>query len=233
MNTLFTTSLLCLLLAPGAASGAPAAALPDAMEKRTAACVACHGKEGRATSQGFFPRIAGKPQGYLMNQMLHFRQGRRVHAQMNGLLAHLSDDYLARMAAHFAAQQLPYPPPQTVRVAPQVMERGRTLVLQGDRAKAIPACVACHDQSLAGALPAIPGLLGLPRDYLNLQFGAWKTGTRRAAAPDCMAKIAGKLTPDDVAAVSAWLASQPVPQGYAPAALPAPLPMDCGSGGQA
>jgi len=231
----FIPSLLCLLLAGATAAAAAPDPLtrPDAMAQRTAACVACHGKQGRATSDGFFPRIAGKPQGYLYQQLLHFRQGRRTNAQMNGMLAHLSDAYLSEMAAYFAAQHPAYPAPQAARVSPQTLERGRVLVRMGDPAKSIPACVACHGQTLAGVLPAIPGLLGLPRDYLNLQLGAWKSGTRRAAAPDCMREIAARLTPDDVAAVSAWLSSQSVPSPYA--AAPAPttkLPIACDAGGE-
>ena len=44
--------------------------VPDAIAQRALACGACHGKAGRATSEGFFPRIAGKPSGYLYNQLL-------------------------------------------------------------------------------------------------------------------------------------------------------------------
>jgi cytochrome c553 len=79
----------------------------------------------------------------------------------------------------------------------------------------------------------MPGLLGVSRDYLNAQLGAWRTGQRRAHAPDCMAQIARALRPEDVTAVAAWLAAQPVPVNAHPA--PAPnaiarkLPMECGS----
>ena len=40
---------------------------------------------------------------------------------------------------------------------------------------------------------SVPGLLGLPRDYLAGQLGAWKSGIRHALAPDCMAEIAERL----------------------------------------
>jgi cytochrome c553 len=104
------------------------------------------------------------------------------------------------------------------------------LVISGDPSKNIPACVACHGQNLTGALPAIPSLVGLPRDYLNAQFGAWKTNARRAAAPDCMARISKQLSPEDIGALSAWLSSQPIPDDMAPApALSAKLPIPCGS----
>ncbi len=77
----------------------------------------------------------------------------------------------------------------------------------------------------------MPGLLGLPRDYVLSQFGAWRTGERRAAQPDCMAQVAKRLSHDDVNAAALWLSSQPVTSGPAAAgSLPAKLPLDCGSG---
>lgn len=208
-----------------AANGAPL----DSMAQRTAACVVCHGVQGRATSAGYFPRIAGKPEGYLHNQLINFRQGRRINPAMNHLVAHLSDNYLKEIAAHFAAQHPPYPLAQVAAASAQTMERGRLLVMRGDQARKIPACVACHGQTLSGVAPAIPGLLGLPRDYLNAQFGAWRLGARRAAAPDCMAQIAGRLAPADIVAVAAWLSAQPVARDYFPeSARAAQLPIACG-----
>jgi cytochrome c553 len=199
------------------------------MASRVLACTACHGKEGRATPEGYFPRIAGKPAGYLANQLLHFRDGRRSYPQMAYLLEHLSDNYLGEMAAHFAALDVPYPAPPAPQGTPAQLAQGRALVHQGDAARHIPACVQCHGAAMTGVAPSIPGLLGLPRDYLNSQLGAWKTGQRKAHAPDCMADVARQLTPDDVSAVSAWLAAQPVPAHGKPAtALPAPLPQRCG-----
>ena len=202
---------------------------PGDMAPRVRACTLCHGKEGRATQEGYFPRIAGKPAGYLANQLLNFRDGRRSYAPMAHLIEHLTDDYLREMAAHFAALDLPYPPPPAPQAPPAVLERGRALVQQGDAARRVPACVQCHGAALTGVNPAIPGLLGLPRDYLNSQLGAWATGQRRAQAPDCMADIARRLTPDDVGAVSAWLAAQPV-AGHGPpvATLPQAMPVRCG-----
>jgi len=45
-----------------------------------------------------------------------------------------------------------------------------------------------------------------------------------------MAEVARKLEGGDLNAVSAWLASQPVPvNAKAAAALPAPAPLRCGS----
>lgn len=200
------------------------------MTERVAACIACHGKEGRATADGYYPRIAGKPAGYLLNQLQSFRDGRRRYPMMNYLLANLSDDYLQQIATFFADQHPPYPPPVPSEAGAAALERGRLLVSQGKPAQAIPACASCHGVGLAGVQPGIPGLLGLPRDYLNAQLGAWRNGERTARAPDCMGEIARALSPEEINAASSWLSSQPVPADYAPASAPSkPLPVACGS----
>ena len=227
-----------LLAAAGAtaqpmSSASPASApfaVPDTLAQRVQACVVCHGKEGRATSQGYFPRIAGKPAGYLYNQLVNFREGRRSYAAMTYLVEHLSDAYLREIAGHFAALDLPYPPPQTATAPADALARGETLALRGDAARQLPACVQCHGDALTGVQPTVPGLLGLPRDYLSSQFGAWATGQRRAAAPDCMAQITRRLGAADIAAVAAWLAARPLPADTHPVATVAlPLPLPCGS----
>jgi cytochrome c553 len=110
------------------------------------------------------------------------------------------------------------------------LRRGEALARHGDAARNIPACAECHGQNLLGVRPYVPGLLGLSRDYLYGQLGFWKTGERRAHVPDCMAKIASQLTPEEVSAVSAWLAAQPAVAGATPATgFGGPLPLECGS----
>jgi cytochrome c553 len=229
--------LLSRLLRPALAaalwltlSATAAPAFEDNIAQRALACTACHGEQGRAGPDGYYPRIAGKPAGYLYQQLLHFRDGQRHYRLMTQLLEPLSDDYLRELAEHFAALELPYPAPGAVQLTPLERQRGEQLALRGDPARRLPACVQCHGAALTGVLPAIPGLLGLPRDYLNAQLGAWRNGLRRAHAPDCMATITERLSMSDVAAVSGWLASRPLPADTKPArALPRPLPLDCGS----
>jgi cytochrome c553 len=228
--------LLALALA-GALAGPPALAadtaalqVPDTLAQRLQPCMACHGAQGRASREGYLPRIAGKPAGYLYQQLLHFRDGRRQNATMARLLAQQTDDYLREMAAYFAALDLPHAPAPASLAAADMLARGQALASQGDATRRLPACSACHGAQLTGALPAVPGLLGLPRDYLIAQIGAWQTGQRQALAPDCMAEIARRLRPPDVGAVAAWLAAQPVPaQQSAQAAAPGPAPLPCGS----
>jgi cytochrome c553 len=225
LASLLLANLLCL----------PALAIDTAMAQRTQACTACHGAQGRAGPDGYYPRLAGKPAGYLYNQLRNFKEGRRHYVLMEGLLAPLSDDYLRAMAEYFASLSPPYPRPLPSSASSTELVRGRTLALQGDVGLQLPACVQCHGQALTGIMPATPGLLGLPRDYLNAQLGGWQTGQRRAHSPDCMAEVARKLSPQDANAVALWLAAQPVPDpSHAAATRPPrtpgqlPLPL-CGS----
>lgn len=221
-------SLLCLR---GVALAAAPATVPDTIEQRVAACIACHGREGATTNAGFFPRLAGKPAGYLFNQLVSFRDGRRSNSDMAYMVQHMSDAYLREIAEYFAGLQLAYPPISAATDAtPAQLERGRRLVSEGDAARGVPACVQCHGAALTGVQPGIPGLLGLPRLYVSSQLGAWLTNERHSLAPDCMADVGRRMTTADINAVASWLAVQPMPADTRPAAsLPAALPLKCGS----
>jgi cytochrome c553 len=218
-----------VLAGVAAPSGVRAAPFEDTIAQRVLACTVCHGREGRAAPDGYYPRIAGKPAGYLFNQLRNFRDERRHYELMNGLLALLDDAYLREIAAHFAALDLPYPRPAPPVASTALREAGEALVRRGDAARGLPACSDCHGAEMTGRAPFIPGLLGLPRDYLNAQLGAWRNGQRRAMAPDCMAQVATRLSAEEIGAVSAWLAAQPVPaRAAAPIDATSPLPLACG-----
>ena len=216
---------LALALPALAANAAP----PDGIEPRVAACIACHGREGAATAAAYFPRLAGKPAGYLFNQLVSFRDGRRFNSDMVHLVQYLPDAYLREMAEYFAALDLPYPQTsERTDASTATLARGRTLVQEGDAARGIPACVQCHGAALTGVQPGVPALVGLPRLYLSSQLGAWLTNDRHALAPDCMAQVGRKLDTADINAVASWLAVQPVPANAKPlATLPAPPPLPC------
>jgi cytochrome c553 len=218
MNILFRILLMGSLAAfttrvpaqsPPATSGA--AAVHNTMAQRMQACVMCHGKQGRATQAGYFPRIAGKPEGYLFNQLKNFREGRRRNRAMNHLTQHMSDDYLRDIARYFSALDVPYPPALWHTACPHGSSRppsswssrGR----RSARSRRAPRVTAA---SMAGRLPAMPGLVTLPADYLIGQLGAWRSrlaggrstglhGRRRQAAHQrgsgCRGTLAGCTEP--------------------------------------
>jgi len=207
----------------------------DDMAERTRACTACHGDQGRAGPDGYYPRLAGKPAGYLHNQLRNFAQGRRHYELMARLVDPLTDAYLGEMAQYFSDLKLPYPAPSANNaISTERLAKGQQLVTQGDATRGLPACTQCHGTRLTGVQPNVPGLLGLPLDYLNGQLGAWQTGQRRAHTPDCMAEIVKRMPAQDLIAVSSWLARQPLPSDTRPAERPPAGPalpdgLRCGS----
>jgi cytochrome c553 len=103
-------------------------------------------------------------------------------------------------------------------------------VRQGDASKVIPACIACHGERLTGMEPGIPGLAGLRPTYIVAQLTRWRVGERHAAEPDCMRRIAARLSDQDITAVAAWLSRQESPGDLSPEAPSrARMPFACGS----
>lgn len=213
--------LVCLLSLSFA--GAPRAqarstvTAPDTIATRVMACTTCHGLRGEGSGDDYFPRLAGKPSGYLYNQLVAFRDGQRKYAPMTYLLEYLPDAYLREMAEYFAEQQTPFPALPKPNVSPAVMALGQKLALEGDPARHIPSCVACHGVSLTGVSPDIPGLLGLHAKYISAQLGASRYGARVTSKPNCMQKITVLLSDADIVAASAYLSSLPSPANPAPA----------------
>jgi len=229
---MFRLGLSSLLLC-AFARGSELNAAPDTIEARAQGCSTCHGAQGEGTLDPAFPRIAGKPAGYLLNQMRNFRDGQRSYPPMNYLLAYMHDDYMTELAAYFAMQ------PAARRVASEaspstdvaaVATAGAHLVQQGDAAAGVPACILCHGTRLNGMQPGIPGLIGLNSRYIAAQLVSWQVGTRQATQPDCMRLIASRLTTSQIRQAAAWLASQPSDSQLPPAAAGSwATPIACGS----
>ncbi len=205
---------------------------PDTIEARVLGCAPCHGDHGQGTKNDYFPRLAGKPSGYLYNQLIAFRNGRRKYPPMNYLLEFMPDPFLHAIADYFAGQRPPLPPVTAPKVDKDVLALGQSLVTHGDPKREIPACAGCHGPSFTGQEPAIPGLLGLRPNYITAQLGAWRYGNRTAAAPDCMQIVAAHLTEADLTAVAAYLSTLPAPADPAPAPRGSlAMPLACGSQG--
>lgn len=202
----------------------------DSIEARVQGCVTCHGQGGQGTANGYFPRISGKPAGYLFNQLVAFRDGTRKYPPMNYLVAYLPDAYLHEIALHFSKQRPPFQVQQVPKADAATLARGRALVADGDFHTGVPPCMACHGARLTGMEPGIPGLAGLRPTYVVAQLTRWRVGERHAVAPDCMGRVAARLTDADAAAIASWLATQPMPKDPSPeAAAIERMPYACGS----
>jgi cytochrome c553 len=171
-------------------------------------CASCHSLDG-ISAMARFPKLAGQRPAYIEKQVRDFRDGRRRNdgGQMAAIAGDITDADLARSAAYFAG--LPAPPPDaSVPADAHDRRRGALLYRDGDAAAGIVKCSSCHDGA-AGARTGAPLLQAQHAAYLAKQLRDWRSGERRNDLARAMPAIAARLSDRDIAAVAAFLASQP------------------------
>ena len=194
-------TIVCLLLALGLAGAAQAAGDAAAGQAKAALCSACHGVDGNSPLPNF-PKLAGQGERYLLKQMQDIKQGARPVLEMTGMLAPLSDQDMADIAAYFAAQA------STVgRANPALVERGQALFRGGKLAEGMPACTGCHAPDGRGIASAgYPHLSGQHAAYVARQLNAFREGERSNDGDSMiMRDIAAKLSNKDIEALSSYV----------------------------
>lgn len=170
-----------------------------------AACNACHGPKGEGMAASNFPRLAGEPSYYMVNQLKDYASGVRDNAVMAPIAKALTDAEKETVSAYFAS--LPVPPLKPAKKADKAdLKRGELLATVGDMKLFIQACNNCHGPGGRGVAPAMPGLAAQHPGYLAQQISAWKNGTRKNS-PEQMAEIAKKLSDKDIQALGAYFES--------------------------
>lgn len=83
-------------------SGTAMAGDVAAGKKKASMCTACHGPVGRAVIKGY-PHLAGQDETYLIKQLKDFKSGTRKDPVMAGIVASLTDESIADLAAYFSS----------------------------------------------------------------------------------------------------------------------------------
>jgi cytochrome c553 len=153
----------------------------DTLEQRLAACLACHGENGRSQTPNV-PSLGAQPAFYVLIQLYMFREGLRRVDVMNEAAKGLSNDDLLTVAETIA--QLP-PPGPAAGAADRARVARAQAVIQQNR------CNFCHKGDFTGE-QNVPRLAGQREDYLVQAMRAYKDNTRRgydAAMADVMYPI--------------------------------------------
>ncbi len=167
-------------------------------EALAASCVACHGADGNSAIS-LNPKLAGQHPEYLLKQMREFKSGVRANAVMTGMVANLSEQDMADLAAYYAAQSMSPGAAQSNGKG----SRGEKIYRGGIAALGVPACMACHLPDGAGIPAQFPRLAGQYADYTVVQMKAFRSGERGNAK--MMRVIAAKMTDEDIAAVADYI----------------------------
>ena len=195
-------ALLALAATPVMAQGDP-----DRGQSRARACVGCHAPDGSGNPAAGFPRLAGLNEAYLAKQMHDYKDGTRANAMMRNVVRNMDDQTIQDVAAYYAALSVP-----EIRVRDYdeaTLALGKQLAYQGDHEKRIPSCASCHGPQNTGDGEHFPAIAGQHANYLVNELKAWQAGTRANDPIGIMGMIAGRMSVEQIEAVSAYLSTQP------------------------
>jgi cytochrome c553 len=199
---------------PAAANTAPAAAAADedvmaakpgdaaTGQSKAAVCGACHGADGNSTDPQY-PKLAGQHEMYIAHQLHNFKSGSRQNPVMSGMVTQLSAQDMHDIGAYFASKRsLP-------GVADQALvDQGQKLYREGDPARGIPACMACHSMDGRGNPGAMyPQLTSQHAQYVEAKLKDFHDGVTWSndAHAQIMPTIAKKLDPQDITALASYI----------------------------
>lgn len=168
------------------------------------ACIACHGPAGITPTGGIFPNLAGLSREYLAKQLADFRSGTRVQPLMNTVARALTEQEIGQVAAYYGT--LAGPP---MHVGEFGGDAARKLDLQGDGARALPACANCHGLRGMGEGPLLPRLAGQSKEYFTDQMNAFRNGSRQNDDVGVMRAFSQRLTESEIEALALYYAGPP------------------------
>jgi len=149
-------------------------------------CNTCHGADGVPRS-GATPIIWGLQENYLVKQLHDFQGGNRDSEVMEWMTTALTPAELGSAAAYFSKKNWPARPVAAAATSPPAI---------------VAVCQACHQQNLAGGLPA-PRLAGQRYEYLVEAMRRYAEGERTNNAE--MMNIMKALSPTERDAMARYI----------------------------
>ncbi len=205
----FTAAALML----GAASAQAEVDLEQGKQLNNQVCMACHGPKGISQTPDW-PSHAGQHSDYIVHQMELFRDQNRWDPQ--GLMTEnavgLSDQEIRSVAAWLEDQT----PPGPREVDEELASRGESIYHAGIPEKDVASCASCHGPNGEGVPGAqFPAVAGQHKPYLSQSLHGFKSEERQSDRNRMMRDTAGRMSEDEIEAVSAYMASMEHPEAEA------------------
>ena len=175
---------------------------PEAGQSKSITCAACHGQDGNSVNP-VWPSIAGQHAGYMVEQLMAFKNGTRSEPLMLGQVMTLSDEDMRNLSVYYEGMA-----PAAKSVSdPAVVDLGRRLYQGGDRQGSTSACIACHGPTGRGNPAAsVPSVRGQYAVYAAQQLRNYASGTRKSDGPTrVMRDIAETLSEEEIVAVASYM----------------------------
>ncbi|OLL33332.1 cytochrome c4 [Burkholderia sp. SRS-W-2-2016] len=191
-----------VVLPPGNSSRAAADSIGRGATLANQHCSMCHGVLG--TVQVTAPALAGQYADVTYKELRDFQSGQRPSAVMQAIIAGRSDQDLRDLANYYASLERPPAAEKTRAGAPPDATAVR-LVMQGDPARNIAPCAACHGQ--LDRKGAAPWLGGQSAEYLAAQLRAFASGARHNDINEQMRNVARQMTEEEIDSVAKYYAA--------------------------
>jgi cytochrome c553 len=163
-------------------------------------CISCHTVEGN-TPDPTIPRNAGQSRFAIYKQLHDYKSGARKNETMTPLVADLDDKAIADLAAYYGRLVRGAIDPE--RSALFVGADIENLVANGDIARNLPPCGACHGIRAGGPIET-PTLTSQYAQYIEAQLKAFAGGERQNDIYHRMRSVASKLRPEEMHLLSIY-----------------------------
>jgi cytochrome c553 len=175
----------------------------DAGQGKAAICAACHGIDGNSAVPNW-PKLGGQHSAYLERQVSLVKSGNRQVPEMMGIVAALTDEDIADIAAYYSSQ------PVAAGLADEtLLAAGEQIYRAGIAAKDVPACMSCHGPAGRGnPLSGYPSLAGQHAVYSEKMLKGFRAGTTWGEDDTnsiAMTQVANRLTDNEIKAVSSYI----------------------------
>jgi cytochrome c553 len=182
-------------------------------------CKACHGADGGSVAPAI-PHLAAQRERYLFASLNEYKDGKRTHAALRDIAAHMSEADMRNVAAYFAGL-----PPVAGTAAKDVKhtspyEKGKALAAE---------CAKCHGDDGNSKAAGTPTLAGQQPHYLVAAILEYHRDDRKMTSMKSITRDSDRL---DLESVALYFAAQTPVQRAAPTrgdpAAGEPLSAMCG-----
>ena len=195
---MFAFCFLTLVSMPVLAEGDAAAG-----QAKSAVCAACHGADGNSMVPQW-PKLAGQHAAYIERQSLLIQSGARPVPEMMGIVAALTEQDFADIAAYYATQT------KKPGVADESLATlGERVYRAGNAESGVPACMSCHGPAGEGnPLAGYPALAGQHAVYTASMLTRFRAGEQWGeddASSAMMTEVADELTDAEIQALASYI----------------------------
>lgn len=165
-------------------------------------CLDCHRLDGGGENPDI-PNLTAQSAEYLVEAMLAYRDGRRLHAALQDMIQGMTDEEIRNIAGYYADL-----PPLPARD-----HENNYLANEAEGEPVAKVCEECHGAKGISDTEGVPSLAGQQPAYLIVAIEEYSDGTRKHTGQEDMLT---EMRQVDIERIAMYFASQSAPARPAP-----------------